>query len=328
MIVPAVSVIIPVYGVEPYMARCARSLFGQTFRDIEYIFIDDCTPDKSMEILRQVLEEEFPDRIPQVKILRMPQNSGQAKVRMQGLAMATGDYVIHCDSDDEVDTDAYRLLYEKAIAQDLDIVSCDFVRIYPNGVQKYYSQLSRPGEELNDVLFSRVWGTLWCRLIRRPILEDITAPIGNLCEDLVIACQAICRSKRFGHVASALYHYFVRESSTIFSYHLDEVRKGVLANAQLITDLLQNCYHYAPKTPGIVYYKYHNRDYLLPKVQEKEYFEKWRNTFPEIDRYFLFIRHIPLGDKFWFILVHLHLYHPWKMITNPIREWRAAHRND
>lgn len=328
MIMPAVSVIIPVYGVEPYMARCARSLFGQTFRDIEYIFIDDCTPDKSIEILRQVLEEEFPDRIPQVKILRMPQNSGQAKVRMQGLAMATGDYVIHCDSDDEVDTDAYRLLYEKAVAQDLDIVSCDFVRIYPDGVQKYYSQLSRAGEELNDVLFGRVWGALWCRLIRRSILEDITAPIGNLCEDVVIACQAICRSKRFGHVASALYHYYVRESSIMFSYHLEEVSKGALANAKLVTELLQNNFHYPERTPAIVYYKYNIRHYLLPKVHLSEYYIKWRNTFPEIDRYFLFIPHIPLSDKFWFILVHLHLYHPWKMITHPLREWRAAHRQD
>lgn len=319
-----VSVIIPVYNVESYMDRCARSLFGQTLGDIEYIFIDDCTPDHSIEIMQEVLVE-YPQRKEQVRVYRMPRNSGQAKVRIQGMSMATGEYVIHCDSDDELDTDAFRQLYEKAVAEDLDIVSCDFVRIYPNGDRKYYSQVSRPGEELNDVLFNRVWGTLCCRLIRRSVLEEITPPIGNLCEDVMISCQAICRSKRFGYVESALYHYFVRESSTIFSFHLDEVRKGVLANAQLLTDLLQNSYHYAEKTPAIVFFKYRNRDYLLPKVRDKAYYKLWRNTFPEIDRYFLFIPHIPSGDKLSFVLIHLHLYHPWKKVTHSIKEWRTRH---
>ena len=80
---PKVSVIVPVYGVEKYMERCARSLFEQTLDDIEYLFIDDCTPDRSIEILQQVLEE-YPHRKPQVTIHRMEQNSGQAAVRKWG----------------------------------------------------------------------------------------------------------------------------------------------------------------------------------------------------------------------------------------------------
>lgn len=58
---PNVSVIIPVYNVEQYIERCARSLFGQTLDDIEYIFVNDCTPDKSMEVLARVLED-YPAR--------------------------------------------------------------------------------------------------------------------------------------------------------------------------------------------------------------------------------------------------------------------------
>ena len=96
---PAVSVIIPVCKVEPYMARCARSLFGQTLDDIEFLFIDDCSPDRSIDVMREVLAE-FPARKDQVTVFRMPRNSGQAAVRMQGIALARGEYVIHCDSDD------------------------------------------------------------------------------------------------------------------------------------------------------------------------------------------------------------------------------------
>lgn len=103
---PKVSIIIPVYGVEKYIERSARSLFEQTLDDIEYLFIDDCTPDKSVEILKRVLEE-YPHRKSQVVIHRMEQNSGQAKVREWGMRNATGEYVIHCDSDDWVDMHMY-----------------------------------------------------------------------------------------------------------------------------------------------------------------------------------------------------------------------------
>ena len=75
---PAVSVIVPVYNVEPFVARCVRSLFSQTLEDLEFIFIDDCTPDRSMEVIREVLEREFPAREPQVRFFQMPENSGQA----------------------------------------------------------------------------------------------------------------------------------------------------------------------------------------------------------------------------------------------------------
>ena len=315
MNMPAVSVIIPVYGVEPFIARCARSLFGQTFRDLEFIFIDDCTPDKSMEILRQVLEEEFPDRIPQVKVFRMPQNSGQAKVRMQGLSKATGEYVIHCDSDDEVDTDAYRIMYEKAILEDLDIVSCDYYRVLPDSDPKYCFQFSKQGEELSDVLINRVLGVLWCRLMKRSLLRDIVPPKGNYCEDVVITCQAICRSKRFGHIPSALYYYYVRESSITSNIHLDRVRSGALENAHLVTRILEDQYHFLETDPAIVYYKYQKRDYLVPYIHFPGYYKKWCNIFPEIDSYYLFTPKISLESKFWFVLIHLRLYHLVKSIT-------------
>lgn len=123
---PKVSIIIPVYGVEKYIERCARSLFEQTLDDIEYLFIDDCTPDKSVEILKRVLEE-YPHRKSQVVIHRMEQNSGQAKVREWGMRNARGEYVIHCDSDDWLDVHMYEEMYNKAIEEDADVVVCDYV---------------------------------------------------------------------------------------------------------------------------------------------------------------------------------------------------------
>ena len=124
---PKVSIIVPVYGVEKYIERCARSLFEQTLDDIEYLFIDDCTPDKSIEILKNVLKD-YPQRKDQVIIHRMEKNSGQAAVRKWGMIKATGDYTIHCDSDDWVDVTMYEKMYNKAIEEKSDLVICDFYR--------------------------------------------------------------------------------------------------------------------------------------------------------------------------------------------------------
>ena len=77
---PKVSIIVPIYRVEEYIERCAESLFAQTFDDIEYIFVDDCSPDKSVEILQRTLEK-YPHRKRLTRIERLSSNSGQAAVR-------------------------------------------------------------------------------------------------------------------------------------------------------------------------------------------------------------------------------------------------------
>lgn len=80
---PKVSIIVPIYRVEEYIERCAESLFAQTFDDIEYIFVDDCSPDKSVEILQRTLEK-YPHRKRLTRIERLSPNSGQAAVDDKG----------------------------------------------------------------------------------------------------------------------------------------------------------------------------------------------------------------------------------------------------
>ena len=89
-----VSVCIPVYGVEKYIERCARSLFEQTLDSMEYVFVDDCSPDNSIEIMQKVLEE-YPHRQEQVKIIRHEVNQGVGAARNHAVAACTGNYIIH-----------------------------------------------------------------------------------------------------------------------------------------------------------------------------------------------------------------------------------------
>mgnify|MGYP000541624267 CR=1 FL=1 len=114
---PLVSVIVPIYGVEPYIEKCARSLFEQSLENMVFIFVNDCTPDKSVEILRQVIED-YPRRYLQIQIIEHEENRGLAMARNSGLLIAKGEYIIHCDSDDWVELDMYEEMYEKAMKYD------------------------------------------------------------------------------------------------------------------------------------------------------------------------------------------------------------------
>lgn len=100
---PLVSIGVPIYNVESYIERCARSLFEQTYTNIEYVFIDDNSPDHSIEILKTTLED-YPDRI-QVKIIRESVNIGLSAVRNKAVSMMSGEFVIWVDSDDFVELD-------------------------------------------------------------------------------------------------------------------------------------------------------------------------------------------------------------------------------
>lgn len=90
---PKVSIIILVYNIEKYIEKCARSLFQQTLDDLEYIFVNDCTPDNSINVIQDVLKD-YPSRKNQVKIVNLEINSGQAAARKRGVLEATGEFVI------------------------------------------------------------------------------------------------------------------------------------------------------------------------------------------------------------------------------------------
>lgn len=317
---PAVSVIVPVYKVEPYIARCARSLFGQTLQDLEFIFVDDCSPDRSMEVLREVLEE-FPDRKDQVHCIHLQENGGLVNARLVGAAEAKGTYIIHCDSDDDVDPDAYRMMYEKAVAEDLDIVTCDFTLL---GLKKtrVQHQQSAPGREVADILSDKVWGNIWCRLCKRKLWEDMIPPKADMWEDMVFTIQAITKAKRIGYIPVPLYFYYRRIDSICFAEGQQAALKrwtSMLSNVQLLLEYLQRCPDVKYDAKDIVLFKYRTRAPLVPYVQISSFYRRWRNTYPEVDHTFLWTKGISWDDKFWFLLIHLRLYYPWKKVTGFFR---------
>ena len=322
---PAVSVIVPVYKVEPYVARCARSLFGQTIEDIEYIFVDDCSPDRSIEIVKEVLAD-YPGRKEQVRFVRTPRNGGLARARVFGLKFATGDYIIHCDSDDTVMPDAYRLMYEKAVAEDLDIVTCDFQAIIGDKVAWVQPQYSAPGNEIADLLTMKAWPTVWCRLIRRSLWDDIKVPRADMGEDVVFTIQTIAKADRIGFIPDPLYQYYMRLGSISMSHgKLSSIRRwyGLVANVRQVMGLLSDITPVSWKPSDVIILKYRCRWPLKDYVQIPQFYRRWRNTFPEVNGAIL-LNNFDHQEKIDYCLIRLHLYYPWK---RSCQIWKKSFRS-
>ena len=126
MTVPVnISVLVPVYNVEPYLAQCLESICSQTLRELEVVCVDDASTDGSLSILR-----EFAERDPRVKVVQAPENGGLSRSRNLAMNHAVGEYLFLVDSDDWLETDLLEEMYSRAKALDADKLVCGFRYYY------------------------------------------------------------------------------------------------------------------------------------------------------------------------------------------------------
>ena len=226
-----VSVIVPVYKVETFIERCARSLFEQTLEDdVEFIFVDDGTPDGSMDVLRKVLAD-YPHRQDQTHILSHAVNRGLPAARNTGLAAAVGDYIFHCDSDDYVEPTLLERMYNAASQGNADMVWCDFFLSFEKNERYMHTpDYATADEALLGMLSGAMKYNVWNKMVRRDLYgkNGVLFPEGHgMGEDMTMIRLVAC-AERVGHVAEALYHY-VKLNGEAFTNapserHLEDIR--------------------------------------------------------------------------------------------------------
>lgn len=205
-----VSICVPVYGVEKYIQRCAVSLFEQTYNNIEYVFINDCTKDKSIEVLMETLEH-YPNRKSQVSIIKHQHNKGLAGARNTGVQHATGEFILWVDSDDSINVTTVEKLVELQKTKDSDIVCCDSLVHFPRYKTSYRNIDYVDGKDLSlkmiqDIAPHQLWG----HLIRRSLYIDngITAVEGiNQGEDWHVMPRLAYYANKVDTLHEALYYY-------------------------------------------------------------------------------------------------------------------------
>jgi glycosyltransferase involved in cell wall biosynthesis len=210
-----VSIIIPIYNVEQYIAECTYSLFKQTYPNIEFIFVDDASPDNSIPILEKIIEE-YNNRKEQIILIRKEKNEGSVRVRKTGIEKATGDYIICADSDDWLELNMIEKMIEKAVQENADIVWCDY---FEN--KKYRKACPRTDDKieiLKGFLNFDLHSSLCNKLVKREIYRNnIYFPNAMQNEDCVISIQNLFYAKKISFINEALYHYRINSGSLSFS---------------------------------------------------------------------------------------------------------------
>lgn len=205
-----VSIIVPIYNVEAYISKCAKSILAQTLTDVEFIFVDDCSPDNSVEILMQVVER-FPQRKRHVKVIRMPRNLGAATARNAGLDTARGKYVMFADSDDWMEETYVEDMVAKIDANQSDIAYCDYFETYKD--KKRYICQNHGTDATNCILAmltGGMHGSTCNKIYRRTFLIDSHQRFvdgADLFEDVGWNIRLFTLAGRISYLNKAYYHY-------------------------------------------------------------------------------------------------------------------------
>lgn len=203
---PEVSVIVPVYNVKKYLEKCLKSLVEQTLINIEIIVVNDGSTDNSKEIVEKI-RKQFPDKIVYVE----KENGGLSDARNYGIPYAKGEYIAFFDSDDYVEKDMYKKMYEIAKKENSDMVECDFYWEYPNRQKEDIGQIYEGKKEMIE----KVRVMACNKLIKREILEktNIKFPKGLRYEDVEFTYKLIPYLEKVSFLKEPCFHYIQREGS-------------------------------------------------------------------------------------------------------------------
>lgn len=214
---PKVSIIVPVYNVEPYLRQCLNSLVNQSLKEIEILVINDGSPDNSQAII-----DEFALNYPKVIKSIIKKNGGVSETRNVGIKQATGEYIGFVDSDDYIDSTMFEKLYLQAQKTGAEIVVCDYVKDFGDEVQQTnninnWNIFNNSIKDQPKLLF-QAKPYLWNKLYQRKFFlqTKLIFPVGQVFEDSAIIYQLLYLANKVAVVNEQLYFYrFKRDDSII-----------------------------------------------------------------------------------------------------------------
>lgn len=207
-----ISIIVPVYNVEPYLEQCLDSIIHQTYRDIEIIVVNDGSTDRSGEICRA-----YAGRDPRI-VLFETENRGLSAARNLGIDNAHGEWIMFVDSDDWVEPEFCEAPLRAAQENDADLVIFGFAKSFPDG-QQISTNYPAVGLVSPEQAVENGKHASWNKLYHVQLFESIRYPEGRVYEDVATTHRLIYRAKKTMMLNEHLYHYCVREGS--ISYHRD-----------------------------------------------------------------------------------------------------------
>lgn len=235
-----ISVIIPVYNVKPYLRMCADSVFAQTFRNLEIIFVDDGSTDGSGEMCDALaLEDE------RVKVIHQ-ENGGLSAARNTGIDASSGSFLYFLDSDDAISPVVLAHLWTACVRARADVAIGDFMRFstveVPQERKNFATESLETEEALRRMLMNQGLGhQAWGKLFRRELWKNLRYPVGLLYEDYAVIYDVMLGASRVAAVTDAMYFYRMQEGSIMHS-RIGEKNLTLLDTSERVTKMLSERY--------------------------------------------------------------------------------------
>lgn len=210
---PLISVIVPIYNVEKYLARCVDSIVNQTYKNLEIILVDDGSPDRCPQMC-----DDYAEKNSRIKVVHK-KNGGLSDARNVGMAVATGEYISFIDSDDYVSDDFFECLLDVMNKENSDIAECSVVKLYEdNRFDEFSDDLSVKTYDTQDAMSALIAENpfhqhVWNKLYKTELVRDIPYAVGKLNEDEFWTYQVFGRANKVSKLNKTMYYYFQRNSS-------------------------------------------------------------------------------------------------------------------
>jgi len=277
-----VTILMPIYKVEQYLEKALDSIFIQTYPYLDYVFVNNCSPDNSLQVLIDTIKK-YGIQKDRYTIINHDKNEGIAVSRADCIANAKGDYLFFVDGDDWIEKDAVEQMVAATKSGAVDIVGCDYMKDFLSGNTTYHHE--NYAESCRDNMYRclnyDIATVLWKLLIRRRLFDNFTiTPHVDIVEDYIISVKLYYYAKSFVAIPKAFYHY-VQYNNTRASL---QTLKSISMHIKGVEEVEQFC-----KEKGL-FNEYVAHKLLLRKFNIKSNFalnkqlldrNAYKNTFPE-----------------------------------------------
>lgn len=278
-----ISVIVPVFNVENYIAKCLDSLINQTLDDIEIILVNDGSTDNSQKIINEYTTNNNHNK----KIISLiKENGGMSDARNYGLSYASGEYISFIDSDDYVESNMLEVMYNKAKEADYDIVYCNVDVVYPDKNLSIKAELEKDLNSLTlddkNKLMLHCYPVVWNKIYKKSLLfkknyeDDGLFKKGVWFEDARMLYKLIPDITSAAIVPDELYHYIQRPKSITYTYN--SKLYDILSNLENIIEYYKSegIYNDYKDVLEYIYIKYLYATFIkrLAKSKDRDLFMK------------------------------------------------------
>ena len=236
-----ISIIIPAYNIENYIAKCLDSLLNQTYRNLEIIVVDDGSSDNTGKVI-----DDYLSKYDNIKVIHK-KNAGVSAARNSGIEVASGDYIGFVDGDDTVDEEMFEVLIENAIKYDADISHCGYKMVFPSRIDYYHNTGVLVGQNneigLKDLLAgNRVEPGLWNKIYKKELFKDIKIDESiKINEDLLVNYYLFKKAKKSIFYDKCFYNYTLRKGSAATSkVNINKIIDPIKVRKEILEDLEKN----------------------------------------------------------------------------------------